>query len=142
MPPLSHLTSCTQTKPNLYIVNFLSAAAAVSEPTLYKPLTFQAPNLTPFFRCLGRTKVSDQVRGFLCEHFVTRHVFYGEKLLAPCPTPKLEDHTLSAVLDCLFNMFAATLHNGGRSSIRNLRMRRAVLTGAHLSCPKFRVHIE
>ena len=37
--------------------------------------------------------------------------FYGEELLAPRPTPKLEDHPLSAVRDCLFNIFAATLHN-------------------------------
>jgi len=33
---------------------------------------------------------------------------------------------LSAVRDCLFNMLAATLHIGGRSSIRNLRTRHAV----------------
>jgi hypothetical protein len=59
--------------------------------------------------------------------------FYGEELLAPRPTPKLEDHPLSAVGDCLFNLFAATLHIGGRSSIRNLRTRHAVVTGTHLS---------
>ena len=38
--------------------------------------------------------------------------FYAEELLAPRPTPKLEDHTSSAVRDCLFNLFAATLHIG------------------------------
>jgi hypothetical protein len=38
-------------------------------------------------------------------------LFYGEELLAPRPTPKLEDHPLPAVRDCLFNVFAATLHN-------------------------------
>ena len=32
--------------------------------------------------------------------------FYGEELLAPRPTPKLEDHSLSAVGDYLFNIFA------------------------------------
>jgi hypothetical protein len=37
-------------------------------------------------------------------------IFYGEELLAPRPTPKLDDHPLSAVRDCLFNVFAATLH--------------------------------
>jgi hypothetical protein len=37
--------------------------------------------------------------------------FYGEKLLAPLPTPKLERHPLSAVRNCLFKIFAATLHN-------------------------------
>jgi hypothetical protein len=37
-------------------------------------------------------------------------IFYGEELLAPRPTPKMEDHPMSAVRDCLFNVFAATLH--------------------------------
>ena len=59
--------------------------------------------------------------------------FYGEELLATRPTPKLEDHPLSAVCDCLLNIFAATLHIGGPSSIRNLRTRHSVLTGTHLS---------
>jgi hypothetical protein len=36
--------------------------------------------------------------------------FYGEELLAPRPTPKQEDHPLSAVRNFLFNIFAATLH--------------------------------
>jgi hypothetical protein len=36
--------------------------------------------------------------------------FYGEELLVPRPTPKLEGHPLSAVRDCLFNVFAATVH--------------------------------
>ena len=58
-------------------------------------------------------------------------MFYGEELLAPRPTPKLEDHPLSAARDCLFNIFAATLHIGGRSSIRNLKTRHAVVTGTH-----------
>jgi hypothetical protein len=59
--------------------------------------------------------------------------FYGEELSAPHPTPKLEYHSLSAVRDCLFNIVAATLHIGGRSSIRNMRTRHAVVTGTHLS---------
>jgi len=54
-------------------------------------------------------------------------VFYREGLLATHPTPKLDDHPSSAVRNCLFNTFAATLHIGGRSSIRNLRMRHAVM---------------
>jgi len=44
--------------------------------------------------------------------FVTFHnklVLYGQELLAPRPTPKLEDHPHSAVRNCLFNTFAATL---------------------------------
>ena len=50
-------------------------------------------------------------------------------MLAPRPTPKLEDHPSSAVRDCLFNLFAATLLIGGRSSIRNLTTRHAMVTG-------------
>jgi hypothetical protein len=52
-----------------------------------------------------------------------RICFYGEELLVPRPTPKLEDHTLSTVRDCWFNIFTATLHIGGCSSIRNPRTR-------------------
>jgi hypothetical protein len=58
--------------------------------------------------------------------------FYGEELLVPRPTPKLEDHPLSAARDCLFNLFVATLHIGGRSPIRKLRTRHAVVLGTHL----------
>ena len=58
--------------------------------------------------------------------------FHGEALLAPRPTPKLEDHLLSAVRYCLINLFAATLHIRGRSSVRNLRTRHAVSTETHL----------
>jgi hypothetical protein len=53
--------------------------------------------------------------------------FYGEEMLAPYPTPKLEDHSLSALRHCLFNIFTAALHIGGRSSIRYMRMRRDVV---------------
>jgi hypothetical protein len=56
-------------------------------------------------------------------NFRNKLIFYGE-LLAPHPTPKLENHPLSAVRDCLFNIFAATLHIWSPVfSIRNLRMR-------------------
>jgi hypothetical protein len=61
------------------------------------------------FFCLSRlSKESVQVRGFL-RIFVTSFFFYGEELLAPRPTTKLEDHPLSAVRDWLFNIFAAAL---------------------------------
>jgi hypothetical protein len=65
--------------------------------------------------------------------FCNKARFYGEELLAHRPTPKLEDHSLSAVRYCLFNIFTATLHIACRSSIRNLKTRHAVLTGTHLS---------
>ena len=74
---------------------------------------------------------SIQVRS-KCIRFFDDASLYGEELLAARPTPKLEDHALSAVRDCLFNIFAATLYIGGRSSIRNLMKCRAVV---HLSPP-------
>ena len=58
--------------------------------------------------------------------------FYGEESLATRPAPKLEDQPLSDVRDCLSNIFAATLHIGGCSSIRNLRTRHVVVTGTRL----------
>jgi hypothetical protein len=40
---------------------------------------------------------------------------YGEGLLTRTPNPKLEDHPFSAVRDCLFNIFAATLRTRSTS---------------------------
>jgi hypothetical protein len=85
LSPFFHLTSCTPIKSNLYFDNFL--AAAVSELVLYKLLKFQVRNLMPLFRCLGHTKISVQVRGFLYKRFVNRIRFNGEELLAPRPSP-------------------------------------------------------
>jgi len=56
-----------------------------------------------------------------------------EKLLAPRLTPKLEDHPVSAVGNCIHNLFAATFHIGGRSSIHKLWTHHAVVTGTNLS---------
>ena len=50
-------------------------------------------------------------------------------VVSTSPKPKPEDHPLSAVRDCLFNILATTLHTGGRSSNRNLRTRHAVVKG-------------
>jgi len=55
--------------------------------------------------------------------------FYGGELLVLRPTPKLEVNNMSAVRDCLFNIFATTLNNGGHSSIGNLSTPLAVVTG-------------
>ena len=71
-----------------------------------------------------------QRKHLACDYFL-KFVFYEKELLAPRPTPKLEGNPLSAARDCLFNLFAATLRIRGRSSIRNLRKRHAVVTGTH-----------
>jgi hypothetical protein len=43
-----------------------------------------------------------------CMKFHNKLVFCGEELLAPHPTPKLENY--SALHDCLFNIFTASFH--------------------------------
>jgi hypothetical protein len=45
----------------------------------------------------------------LLVNFRTKLIFYVEVLLAPRPTPKREDHPLSASRISLFSIFAATL---------------------------------
>jgi hypothetical protein len=126
VPPPPLLTSCTPTKSNICFQ--MSSPIALSEPALFILLTFHVTNLMSINLCLGRlSKESVQVRGFL-RVFVRSLFFYGE-LLAPRPTPKLEDHLLSAVRDCLFNIFAAALQKlESVSFIRKLRTRHAVVT--------------
>ena len=124
MPPLSHIISCTPTKSNLYLPNSLTAA--VSEPTLYRLVTFQVPHLISLFRCLGRTRLNFQDLCLLYNWFLTWYILQWEAVRTSS-NPNLKDHPLSAVRDCLFNIFAATLHFWGRPFICNLRMRHAVV---------------
>jgi hypothetical protein len=96
---------CPTQPPNLHLATSLICTLAVL-------FTFQmsSPLSTTYVVPISRSprslwKIRKMIRS------------YGE-LLAPCPTLKLEDHPLSAVRDCLFNIFAATLHIEGRSSNR------------------------
>jgi hypothetical protein len=105
----THLTSCTPAKSDFYLDSSLETV--IREPALCKLLTFRKPNLTSVFLCLGRlSRKSVRVLGSLMT-FVTNLFFYGEGLLAPRPTSKLEDHRLSFVQGCLFNVFAANIHS-------------------------------
>jgi hypothetical protein len=60
-------------------------------------------------------------------------IFYGEGLLGPGPVPKLEDDPFrpSATAYSMYSQLPSI--SGGRSSIRNLRTRHAVVTGTHLT---------
>jgi len=62
--------------------------------------------------------------------FLNISVLHGG-FFSTSPNPQAGGPPTSAVRDCLFNLFAATLLIGGRSSIRNLRTRHAVVTGTH-----------
>jgi hypothetical protein len=69
-------------------------------------------SLMSIFLPLGHlSKESAQVNGSLIR-FVTSLLFMVR--LAPHPTPKLEDHPLSFVRGCLFNIFMATVIVGDR----------------------------
>jgi hypothetical protein len=77
----------------------------------------------------------------LCAVFRNMVIFYVEELVAPRPTPKLEDHPfrLSATAYSMYSRLPSI--SGGRSSsIRNLRTRHAVVTGRHLSWPSVNTH--
>jgi len=131
VPPLTHLTSCIPTKSNLNLPN--SLAAAVKEPDLYRHLTLQSTKShVPLTLLRSYRSISQGPRLFL-QIIRNTILFYGEELLATCPTSKLGDHSLSAVRNYLFNIFAATLHIGSRSSIINLKTRHAIVTGNQIS---------
>ena len=79
----------------------LSSHLRLGLPSCLLPLVFSLLKPCMHFSVL--------FRGFF-KCVVTRLIFYEEDLLAPRPAPKLEDHPFSAVRDCLYNIFAATLH--------------------------------
>jgi hypothetical protein len=113
VPLLSHLTSCTLTKSNLYLDS--SIKTVIKEPVLYILRVFHVPNHMSFFHRLGcLSKESVQVQGSY-KSFITNLYFYGERLLAPRPTSRLEDHSLSFVHGCQFIVLASTPHSSGPS---------------------------
>ena len=130
MPPLSHITSCIHTKSKLHLTN--SLAVAVSEPAIYRLITFHVPNIMSHFSLLRpyQNINPDSKQVFM---FCNKATFYGEEWSTIYPTPKLEDHHLSDVRDCLFNIFTATLYIGGRSFICTLKKCHTMVTDNHLT---------
>jgi hypothetical protein len=59
-------------------------------------------------------------------------IFYGEGLLAPCPTPKLEDHPFS-IRGAYSIYLQLTSIAAGLPSIHDPRTRPAVVAGNHLT---------
>ena len=79
-------------------------------------------SLVPFPLLMSYQSISPGPR-LSSQIFCNLICFDGEEQLAPRPTLKLEGHLLSAVRDSLFNISAATLRVGDRSSVRNTRTR-------------------
>jgi hypothetical protein len=126
MPPLSHLTSCTSTESDLYHANSLAATLRESDP--YRLQTFHVPYHAPFPLLRSFQSISPGRRlGCVFREYAS---CYGEEFSAPLPTLKLQDHRLSAVRHCLFNIFAATLHIGG-SSCMIFKVSRGLLCNMH-----------
>ena len=69
----------------------------------------------------------------MCFRFITSPFFLCWGFVSTSPNPQTGGPPLVAVRDCLFNIFAVTLHIGGRSSLHNLRTRHTLVTGTHLS---------
>jgi hypothetical protein len=80
----------------------------------------------------GRTRGSVQVWGFPCKYFVTWYHLRWE-VVSTSPNPQAGGPPLVGCSRVLFNIFAATLHIGGRFSIHNPRTPHAIETGTHLS---------
>jgi len=64
-----------------------SLAAAVSEPTQYRLLTFQVPYLMTLFRCLGRNKISVQVSEAYCLSVSQEDTFLRWWVVSTSPNP-------------------------------------------------------
>jgi hypothetical protein len=99
--------SCTPIKSDLYFD--ISSASVLSEPALYRLLTFHVPNHMSILFSLGRLSRNLSRSEALCVISYQAY-FLREELLGLRPTPKLEAHLLSAVCDSLLNVLAATLH--------------------------------
>jgi len=123
--------------PTSWRSNFiLSSHLRLGLPSGLFPLRFPHQNrvyaspLPHTFYISHPSHVSRQVRcTTLC--FVTWDVFTVRSCYHLAQNLKLDDHPLLTVRICLFNIFAASLHIGGRSSIRNLRTCHAVVTATH-----------
>lgn len=120
MPTLSHLISRTSTKSSLYLAN--SLATFIRDTDLHS-LTTCTKSHVPLILLRWYQRISPCPRHMY--PFRNKVSFCGEKLLAPPPKPKLEDHLLSTVR--IYALYWRSV------SIRNLRIRRAVVTETKLS---------
>jgi hypothetical protein len=71
------------------------------------PHTFRQVFFLTIFRCLCRSKGSVQFQGPVCLFLISWYLTVRSSY--PHPTLKLEDKSLSAVRNCWFSIFAATV---------------------------------
>jgi hypothetical protein len=104
VPPLSHQTSYTHTKSHLYFP--YSLTTDLSDPGYAGFSHSICQTSSPFSVPDAFQKICPCPR----LHVMFRNLirFYGE-LLARHLTPKLEDHPLSTVGNCLFDIFSANV---------------------------------
>jgi len=91
--------------------NWFAASQEIPRISRNPKVHYRSHKRPPPVSLLGKLNPVHYLRIVLSPEQVSRmwvflnKVFYREGLLAPRPTPKLEDHPSSAVLDCLFNLF-------------------------------------
>ena len=83
LPLISHQNSSTPTTSNLYLAN--SLATALSDPVLFRHLTFLEPSLKLIFRCLGCTNRSVQIQ----ETWVVELILLNDLHVSPQDMMKL-----------------------------------------------------
>jgi hypothetical protein len=81
-----------------------SFASVISEPALYRILTFLEPKILSMFSSYI-VYPKDLSKSVVIFH--NKFISYVKVLIAPLLTSRLEYHPFSAVRDCLFNIFAA-----------------------------------
>ena len=111
--PQCQWPSFTSIQSNLYLAN--SLAAAVSEPALYRLLTFQVPNLMSFFRYLCGSEVSVRIRDLTYECFITRYIFTLRRFnTSPKPPPswRTTPCRLSATNSSIYSHLPSILEAG------------------------------
>jgi hypothetical protein len=96
VPSPPHLTSCTPNKSNLYV--------EISSATAWVNLPWHSKNQTSYPFSFAYVVIQRIRLGPRFLVIFRNSLFLGKELFGP-----LEDHPLSAVRDCLFNILTATL---------------------------------
>jgi len=154
VPPPSQIIVRVYNQITLLVLYYISSRLVILLRVIYVPA--QAPNifyLTVSFKFLNLSfyifllfvyeksasftsyifRLSTLLWFGSCTHCIVARFPFYKNLNILHQTPKLKDQPLSPVRKCLFDIFASTLHIGGRSTNRNLRTRHVVVAGSQIS---------